>query len=74
MMFFLLAKNTDQVIFSQIMEVQRYPDYDHEAEPLDVENRRLNKYHEDENSQTESTEKPETNILLAYKKRFNNRT
>ena len=46
MMYFLVAKNTDRVIFSQMMEMQKYPDYDFEGEPLDIENKKLEEYHE----------------------------
>ena len=46
MMYLLLAKNTDRVIFTQIMEAQNYPDYDYDAEPLDHVNKRINNRHE----------------------------
>ena len=45
MMYYLIAKNIDPVVFTQIMEVQNYPDYNYDAEPLDVENKRLEEFH-----------------------------
>ena len=45
MMYYLLAKNIDRVIFTQIMEQQNYPDYDYDAEPLDHVNKRLEEFH-----------------------------
>ena len=46
MMFYLLAKNVDRVVFTQIMDMgMKYPDYDYDAEPLDHVNKRLEEYH-----------------------------
>ena len=50
MMLLLIAKNTDQVIFTQIMETLKYPDYHYDLEPLDDENQRLAKLHEESDS------------------------
>ena len=46
MIFYLLAKNVDRVVFTQIMDLgMNYPDYDYDAEPLDHVNKRLEDYH-----------------------------
>ncbi|XP_059080250.1 innexin inx2-like [Tigriopus californicus] len=41
MMLYMLAKNTDRVIFGQIVENLKYPDYHHSLEELDEENQKI---------------------------------
>ncbi len=38
-MFLLFARNTDRVVFSELIEYIHFPDYDWQLEPLDKENR-----------------------------------
>lgn len=37
----LIARNTDRVVFGEVVDYLRFPDYDWDLEPLDPENRRL---------------------------------
>ena len=46
MMLYLMAVNLDRVLFTDIIELIEYPDYNWEAEPQDEENAVLNQYHE----------------------------
>ena len=49
MMFYMIAKNIDRVVFTQVMESIKYPDYDYDAEPLDIENKRFEEFEKGNN-------------------------
>ncbi len=41
MVLFQIARNTDRVVFGEVVDYVKFPDYDWDLEPLDRENRRL---------------------------------
>lgn len=51
MMLYMLAKNTDRVIFGQIIENLKYPDYHSSLEELDEENQQTLQQRDHENEQ-----------------------
>ena len=64
MMFYMIAKNIDRVVFTQVMESIKYPDYDYDAEPLDIENKRFEEFEKGNNGDDS------TSSLKKEKKRF----
>ena len=41
MVFFMLARNTDRVLFAELIDYIKYPDWNWEQEPLDEHNYRI---------------------------------
>jgi hypothetical protein len=39
----MIARNTDRVVFGQLIDELKYPDYRHDLEPSDEENRHLDR-------------------------------
>jgi hypothetical protein len=46
LMLYMLAKNTDRVIFGQVVDNLKYPDYDYELEETDEHNLLLERIHQ----------------------------